>query len=97
MSTRVIRVIFLGSFRQATGSRTAEFPIEEKETVRDLLTKLIDRFGDGLRKVMWDEMGQLRQNLIIRLDGENINSKEGLATQVRGGQEVIVMPAVTGG
>jgi molybdopterin converting factor small subunit len=97
MGAHTIQVVFLGQLRVVTGSKTAEFAVEETETINTLLTKLIGRFGEGLRKAMFDEIGELRRNLIIRLDGENIDSREGLGTRILGGREVIVMTAVSGG
>lgn len=97
MVTQLNRVVFLGPFRRATGTGTIEVPMDENQTVLDLLKKLTDKFGQELEKILFDETGQLRQNLVIRLNGENIDAKEGLGTQIRAGQEVVIMPAVTGG
>lgn len=97
MGTQLNRVIFLGPFRKVTGAGAIEVPMNENETVQDLLTKLVDKFGQEFKKVMFDESGKLRQNLVVRLDGENIDAKEGLGTQIRAGQELMIMPAVTGG
>lgn len=97
MGTQLNRVVFLGPFRHATGTGTTEVTTDDNETLQNLLTKLINRFGQEFEKALFDETGQLRQNLVIRLDGENIDAKEGLETQVRAGQELLIMPAVTGG
>jgi MoaD family protein len=97
MGTQLNRVVFLGPFRRATGVGAVEVAMNENETVQNLLTKLIDKFGQEFKKVMFDETGRLRQDLVVRLDGENIDAKEGLGTQVRAGQELMIMPAVTGG
>jgi len=97
MGTQLNRVVFLGPFRQVTGAKDIEVPMDDNETVQDLLTKLVDKFGQEFKKVMFYETGRLRENLVIRLDGENIDAKDGLATQIRAGQELMIMPAVTGG
>ncbi|MCJ7567393.1 MAG: MoaD/ThiS family protein [Anaerolineales bacterium] len=44
-----------------------------------------------------DEEGQLRGNLDVFLNGENIRYQEGLTTQLRDGDEVYVIAHIAGG
>lgn len=43
------------------------------------------------------ERGDVRQHINIFVDGESIRDIDGLATHVRDGAEIVILPAVSGG
>lgn len=51
----------------------------------------------GLRDRVLTERGALRPHVNIFVDGENIKSAGGLGAPIRGGAEVVIVPAVSGG
>jgi molybdopterin converting factor small subunit len=66
------------------------------ETVADLLDALAAEhplLGRRLR----DETGQVRRFVNVYVDGDDIRFQDGLATVVRDGGEVQVLPSVAGG
>ena len=44
-----------------------------------------------------DETGQVRRFVNVYVDGDDVRFEEGLATKVRDGAEVQVLPSVAGG
>lgn len=65
------------------------------ETMGECLEHLIERFP-GLRSRLFDNNGEL-SSVLVFLNGENILSLEGLATSVKDGDEVGIIPLAAGG
>jgi sulfur-carrier protein len=65
-------------------------------TVQEVLDGLFDRFGE-LRTRLYDEQGSLRRFVNVYVAGEDIRFLDGLATPVKDGAELTILPAVAGG
>ncbi|HEX4482444.1 MAG TPA: ubiquitin-like small modifier protein 1 [Solirubrobacteraceae bacterium] len=65
-------------------------------TVQEVLDGLFDRFGE-LRTRLYDDEGSLRRFVNVYLAGEDIRFLDGLATPVKDGAELTILPAVAGG
>jgi sulfur-carrier protein len=80
--------------RAAAGGE-AEMEVEGS-TVQEVLDDLFDRCGE-LRTRISDEDGSLRRFVNVYVAGEDIRFLDGLATPVRDGSELTILPAVAGG
>ena len=65
-------------------------------TLADLLDALAGRHPTLGRRIR-DETGQVRRFVNVYVDGDDVRFAKGLATQVRDGAEVQVLPSVAGG
>jgi molybdopterin synthase sulfur carrier subunit len=65
-------------------------------TVQEVLDGLFDRFEE-LRARISDDDGSLRRFVNVYLAGEDIRFLDGLATPVKDGSELTILPAVAGG
>ncbi|MFJ5546424.1 MoaD/ThiS family protein [Streptomyces sp. NPDC093225] len=65
-------------------------------TVAGVLDAL-DAGHPGIRARLVDEQGNLRRFVNLYLDDEDVRGFEGLATAVRPGAELVIIPAVAGG
>jgi molybdopterin synthase sulfur carrier subunit len=65
-------------------------------TLGDLLDALAARHPLLGRRIR-DETGQVRRFVNVYVDGEDVRFTQGLATEVRDGAEVQVLPSVAGG
>ncbi len=65
-------------------------------TLADLLDTLADRHPLLGRRIR-DETGQVRRFVNVYVDGDDVRFTQGLATQLRDGAEVHVLPSVAGG
>ena len=65
-------------------------------TVLELITDLEASYT-GLRERLCDETGELRRFVNVYLNGEDIRFAQGLATAVKDGDEVSIVPAMAGG
>jgi len=66
------------------------------KTVGEILEKLSDRYGDCFRDKIF-ENGKLRRFLNIYLNGEDIRFLKELETTVEDGDEILILPIVSGG
>ena len=51
----------------------------------------------GMKERVLDESGQLRRFVNIYVNGEDVRFTEGLATSLKDGDEISIVPAVAGG
>jgi molybdopterin synthase sulfur carrier subunit len=51
----------------------------------------------GLKERLCDESGEIRRFVNIYIDGEDVRFLQGLATPLKDGAEVSIVPAVAGG
>jgi molybdopterin synthase sulfur carrier subunit len=68
----------------------------EGATVQEVLDGLFDRFEE-LRARISEDDGSLRRFVNVYLAGEDIRFLDGLATPVKDGSELTILPAVAGG
>ena len=68
----------------------------EGATVQEVLEGLFERHAE-LRDRISDEDGSLRRFVNVYLAGEDIRFLDGLATPVKDGSELTILPAVAGG
>ena len=81
-------------FRRATGNRDR---VEGKAgSVATLLDEL-ERSYEGLKGLVRDDGGALHQHVNIYVNSEGIETLQGLATTLRDGDEVAIIPALAGG
>ena len=65
-------------------------------TLADLLDELANRHPLLGRRIR-DETGRVRRFVNVYVDGDDVRFSQGLATEVRDGAEVQVLPSVAGG
>ena len=71
--------------------------IEERcRTVADALAAVAARIPALIDRVL-TEQGELRRHVNVFVDDESVRFTEGLATPVRDGATIVILPAVSGG
>jgi molybdopterin synthase sulfur carrier subunit len=65
----------------------------------DLKTCIADLDANypGMRERLMDEAGQLRRFVNVYINGDDVRFADGLATGLKDGDEVSIVPAVAGG
>jgi len=81
-------------FRRATHNQARVSA--HADSVRALLDELEGSFS-GLRGLLRDEQGDVPRHVNIYVNGEAIEVLQGLATPLRDGDEVAIIPALAGG
>jgi sulfur-carrier protein len=76
--------------------RRVEVPLAGDGTVAGLRDAL-GRAHPGVRQRVQDEQGAIRPHVNVFVNGESIRFLAGLATPVAEGDEIWILPAVSGG
>ncbi|MEM3030197.1 MAG: MoaD family protein [Candidatus Micrarchaeia archaeon] len=90
-----IRVRFSSALKPQTGE--AETTLPKAGSVGEVLALLVKKYGEGFQKRVFDESGSVRRFINIYVNGEDIRFKNGLASRLKAGDEVLILPAVSGG
>jgi molybdopterin synthase sulfur carrier subunit len=85
-----------GPLRSFTGGRNTVELEASPATLRDALEVLWPLYP-GLRDRVATEQGQIREHINIFVGNENIRFTGGLATPISAGDEISIVPAISGG
>ncbi len=90
-----VQVHLPGALRQYAGGASV-LELASGGTVSDLLGTLGGDYP-GVRQRVVDELGALRPHVNVFVNGENIRHLDGMATSIGEGDEVWLLPAISGG
>jgi MoaD family protein len=84
--------------KQVVGQRLTEIDLPDGSTVEDFLTYMKDRWGDKLSTHLFDpDSGAVLPYVRIMVNGQTIQFLEGIETPLVEGDEVLILPPVSGG
>ncbi|MFZ3055227.1 MAG: MoaD family protein [Smithella sp.] len=89
-----ISFIVPGSLKDWFGG--SEQVICEGKTIGECIDDLDSKFP-GFRHRVFDEKGEINSSVMIFIDGQNLRLLKGLATPVKDGDEVSIIPFAAGG
>lgn len=89
-----VKVRSFAGFRHILG-RECVVELDQEAKVVDLLNALCSAHGE-LRALLFDQAG-LKEDVNILVNGKNIESLQGMKTELSEGDEVAVFPAAIGG
>jgi sulfur-carrier protein len=89
-----VQVYIPTPFRRATNNQ--ERVAVEARDVGSLLDRLESQFG-GLRGLVRNEQGEVHRHVNIYVNSDAIEALGGLATILKDGDEVSIIPALAGG
>jgi sulfur-carrier protein len=85
------------SLREFSGGRSrVDVELADAATLRDVFEQLGSSHA-GIAERVLTEQGAVRQHVNLFVDGENARLGAGLATPVKSGAEIWILPAVSGG
>lgn len=93
--------VFVKAFASARdalgGAGKISVGLQEHGDVRDLLNVLAKQFGEKFVETVFDESGSPKKMFKIFVNGRDIDFLDGLATVLKEGDEVALVPPVAGG
>ncbi len=93
-----VEVRFLGIFQRLSGKKRFQVNLEEPATVREVIMKLTETFSSEFKRVLVDSgLKDPRPNSLILVGGKEISALQGLDTEVKDAEEVVLVPMVHGG
>ncbi len=66
-------------------------------TLREVVDKLVVKYGDAFRKKIFDPSGKLKRLLNFYVNGKNVRFLKQLETPLNDNDEVSILPTVSGG
>lgn len=91
-------VKFLSRVKEVAGVKEIEVIIRDGETTRTMLDHLSQRLGGAFRGLLFSpDTNSLRENIIIYVNGENIMIRDGLETNLRDNDLMLISTPAAGG
>lgn len=89
----------MGDLRAVVGQPDTMVSVSQGSTVGDLVTSLCSHYGDSFRYRVVSRPGTLNHDILIFLNGENIQEIGELAARLEGNSEleIIMLPMFEGG
>jgi len=94
-----VKVEYLGHIRNIIGSeREEEVEIEESSSIADLLMILSKKYGKPFQKSVYEtNTTDVKSNFIVTINGYLLNQLNGVKTKLQHGDNIVLMPIVSGG
>src|SRR4030042_2064725 len=84
--------------KDVIGQRLTEIDLPQRSTIADFLTYMRERWGDKLSTNLFDPAsGDVLPYVRIMVNGQTINYLKGMETLLEEGDEVVILPPVSGG
>lgn len=93
----LIHCTLLGQAREAAGADGAAVELADGSTVADLLRRLAEVHGPAFARAVQQEDGQITSELAILVNNRNVSLLSSLATPLRHGDAVALLPVISGG
>jgi molybdopterin converting factor small subunit len=96
----VIRVYvkFLGIFQRLSGKKRFQLKLIEPATVSDVVMKLTEVFSSDFKRVLVDsQFDDPKPNALILIGGKEISALQGIETEVKDADEIVLVPMIHGG
>ena len=92
-----VKVKFLGVFRGLLGKNEVLLKLE-KPTVLSAILKLVESLSIEAKCLLVDpELNDPRPNMLILVNGKEINVLKGLETELKEGDDITLIPVTHGG
>ena len=92
-----VKVQYLGPMRVLAKKREEEIEIPLKSTVYELLLKLSNMYRESFKKEVFNDEKEVREGVIVNINGMSINQLEGVKTTLKIGDVVTLLPFFAGG
>ncbi len=92
-----VKISFLSLLKDRFGAKELNMDLEDESTIKDLFSKLFEKYGEDIKNVLVKKTGDLNDHVVIMLNEKNIRSLEELNTKIQNKDELILLPAIAGG
>lgn len=90
-----VSIQFRGPIARQIESRTVEIEIEGEATLKDLLSRILER--NSYLQTIWREPSEVDRDSMILYNGVDSGVTGGLETVLKNGDTLILVPLVHGG
>ena len=89
-----VKITFYGALARIAGEKNVDL---EASTVKEALNILTIKYGEELKKRLFDEKGKVRRFINIYINGKDIRFLKQLDTELNDNDKLSIIPAVGGG
>jgi len=92
-----IEARYYAYLREITGKSSEIIMVDKRPTINDVLKLIIDKYGEQMRKYVFDEKGEIRSNITIAINARKI-SRDSIKNYLLNDSDVLVIiPPIAGG
>ena len=92
-----ITIVFFTTLREVVGKKEEEIELNRGITVKELLSRLSQKYGKDFVNYVYDEKGDLHGYLQFLVNGKSVTTLQGLTTRLKDGDKIDIIPPVGGG
>ncbi len=92
-----IKINFLSLLADITRIKELNLSVQENSTIKEILEKLISKFGIKFEATILESPDSLSKYIILGLNGKDIRTLNNLNTIVNNQDEILLLPAIAGG
>jgi molybdopterin synthase sulfur carrier subunit len=93
-----IKIHTILTIKKTLGSGEVEFRLPERSTLGDLVSMMVSRWGDELSSLILDPKSRAAlPHIRFMVNGRDIAFLNRMETVLRDGDEVLILPPVSGG
>ncbi len=91
-----ITLKYFATIRDITGKKEELLSLKKGYSIMDALTKLSEIYGEKISQFIFDEKGEIRENLTFLINGQAIKN-ENLNRKLKDGDVFVILPPISGG
>ena len=92
-----VKIKFLSLLTDITKIKELNLSIHENSTIKEILDRLIIKFGKNFESKILDSPNSLSKYIILGLNGIDIRTLNNLDTIVNHHDKILLLPAIAGG
>lgn len=94
-----VRVEYFGHIKKFTnGTRQEEIDVVGPASVMDVLMIIVEKYGEPFKKAVYEsKASDVKSNYIMTVNGYLLNQLDGVQTKLKDGDQLILLPIVSGG
>ena len=92
-----VRISFLSLLKDRFGAKELNMDLEDASTIKDLFSKLFEKYGENIKKLLIKKTGDLNDQVVIMVNEKNIRSLDKFDTKIHNNDKIIFLPAIAGG
>jgi len=93
-----VKVEYLGFIRNMLSKRTEELELHEGTSLKELLSKLSERYGSDFKKQVYEpDQKDVKYGFVVTVNGVLMDQLRGVETQLKNGDNVILLSLMSGG
>ncbi len=94
MKNMEVKIEYLSLMSDITKQQEDSVQIDDSTNVKQVIEKLVEKYGENLEKNIYTTSRNLSTYVIIVLNGKDIRTMEGLETKFNSGDELSFIPAI---